>query len=63
MRNLCIFLKFLQVTYTHFVLGDIDFTKKKCKNLALLAKKISRACEGVDIRLFSFEAAKWFLNF
>ena len=28
MRNLCIFLKFLKVTYTHFVLGDIDFTKK-----------------------------------
>ena len=27
MRNLCIFLKFLKVTYTHFVLGDIDFTK------------------------------------
>ena len=34
--------------------------KKKCKDLALLAKKISRACEGEDIRLFSFEAAKWF---
>ena len=28
MRNLCIFLRFLHVTYTHFVLGDIDFTKK-----------------------------------
>ena len=38
MRNLCIFLKFLKVTYTNFVLGNIDL-KKKCKNLAHLAKK------------------------
>ena len=37
-RNLCIFLKFLKVTYTNFVLGDIDF-KKKGKNLVDLAEK------------------------
>ena len=61
-RNLCIFLNFLKVTYTHFVLGDIDFTKK-CKNLAHLAEKISRACEGEDIMLFSFHVAKWSLHF
>ena len=28
MRNFCIFLKFPKVTYTNFVVGDIDFTKK-----------------------------------
>ena len=37
MRNLCIFLHFLKVTYTNFVLGNIDF-KKKCKNLAHLGE-------------------------
>ena len=37
-RNLYIFLKFHKVTYTHFVLGDMDF-KKKFKNLAHLAEK------------------------
>ena len=38
MRNLCIFLRFLQVTYTHSVLGDIDF-KKSVRIWVILPKK------------------------
>ena len=39
MRNLCIIPKFLKVTYTHFVLGDIDFTKKSVRIWLILPKK------------------------
>ena len=44
MRNLCIFLKFLKVTYTHFVLGDIDL-KKIVRIWLIWLKKLSWAGE------------------
>ena len=62
MRNLCLFLKLHKVTYTHFNLGDIDLTKK-CKKLDHLAEKISQACEGEDIMLFSCRVTKLSLQF
>ena len=48
MRNLCIFIKFLQVTYTHFVLGDIDFKKSVRISLILPKKYLGLVSERTE---------------